>query len=160
MVIEFTATPKDVAALYYYTRNHSLKLALVAYGLPVALAGLTLFESRSPGHTLTWADWTTALIWGLVAFFLFPFILRLRTKKDKRTLSIQPDKLSTQIGARSGDITWDKFGELYVTDEYVFLIRKNMNGFAIPRGAFVDDSHRAEFIRLIGHYLQIARQGQ
>lgn len=157
MVIEYTATPKDVAALYYYTRNHSLKLALVSYGLPVGLATLTLFESRSPGHTLTLADWSIALAWGLVFFFLFPLILRLRTKRDKRTLSIQPDKLSTQIGALSGDIPWDKMGQLYVTDDYVFLIRTNMNGFAIPRRAFVDDKQRTDFIGLTGQYLQAAR---
>lgn len=157
MIIEYTATPKDVAALYYYTRNHSLRLAVVSYGLPVGLAALTLFESRSPGHPLTLADWAIALTWGLVLFFLFPLILRLRTKKDKRTLSIQPDKLSTRIGALGGDITWDKMGELYVTDDYVFLIRKNMNGFAIPRRAFVDDSQMAEFVRLSRQYLQAAR---
>jgi hypothetical protein len=157
MVIEYTATPKDVAALYYYTRNHSLKLALVSYGLPVGLAALTLVERRSPGHTLTPADWTIALMWGLVFFFLFPLILRLRTKKDKRTLSIQPDKLATRIGTLSGAIPWAKMDELYITDEYVFLIRKNMNGFAIPRRAFLDDTQRTEFIRLSGQYLQAAR---
>jgi hypothetical protein len=96
-------------------------------------------------------------MWGLVFFFLFPLILRLRTKKDKRTLSIQPDKLSTRIGALSGDIPWAKMEKLYVTDEYVFLIRRNMNGFAIPRRAFVDDSQRSEFIRLSGQYLMGVR---
>jgi hypothetical protein len=35
MVIEYTANPKDVAALYSYTRKHSLKLRLIFYGLPV-----------------------------------------------------------------------------------------------------------------------------
>lgn len=157
MVIEYTATPKDVAALYYYTRNHSLKLALVSYGLPIGLAALTLIERRSPEHALALRDWAIALIWGLVFFFLFPLILRLRTKKDKRTLSIQPDKLSTRIGALSGEIPWGNVDKLYITDEYVFLIRKNMNGFAIPRRAFVDDTQRADFIRLSGQYLQAAR---
>jgi len=157
MIIEYTATPKDVAALYYYTRNHSVKLALVSYGLPVGLVALTLVERRSPEHALTLGDWAIALIWGLVFLFLFPFILRVRTKKDRRTLSIQPDKLSTRIGALSGEVPWAKMDKLYITDEYVFLIGKNMNGFAIPRRAFVDDTQRADFIRLIGQYLQASR---
>lgn len=159
MVIEYAATPKDVTALYYYARNHSLKLALVSYGLPVGLAALTLVERRSLGHTLTLADWTIALIWGMVFYFLFPLILRLRTKKNKRTLSIQPDRLSTQIGTLSGDIPWGKMEKLHITDEYIFLIRKNMNGFAIPRRAFLDDTQRNEFIRLSEQYLQAARSG-
>jgi hypothetical protein len=157
MVIEYMATPKDVAALYYYTRKRSLRLAVVSYGLPVGLAALTLFERRSPSHALTLADWTIALMWGLVLFFLFPFILRFRTKKDKRTLSIQPDRLSTQIGMLGGDVPWAKMDRLYTTDEYVFLIRKNMNGFAIPRRAFTDDPQRNEFIRLSQQYIQAAK---
>jgi hypothetical protein len=83
-----------------------------------------------------------ALVWGTVFFFVFPLFLRLRTKKDKRTLSIQPDKLSTRIGTLSGEIPWAKVDSLDVTKEHIFIIGKNMNGFAIPRRAFVDDTQR------------------
>jgi hypothetical protein len=140
MVIEYTANPKDIAALYSYTRKHSIKLALISYGLPIAIVVLFLAEIRSLTHSLTVADGSIALILGAVFFFLFPLILRLRTKKNKRTLSIQPDKISTQIGKLSGDVSWAKVDSLLVTDEHVFLIGKNMNGFAIPRRAFVDET--------------------
>ncbi len=36
---------------------------------------------------------------------------------------------------------------------------KNMNGFAIPRRAFVEDTQRNEFIRLCEQYIQVARHG-
>ena len=157
MVIEYTAKPRDVAALYSYTRNHSLKLALVFYGWPIALALLVLSQRRSPNHPLTVADGFIALIWGVVFFFFFPLFLRLRTKKDKRTLSIQPDELSTQIGKRDGHVPWAKVDSLYVTDDHIFLIGKNLNGFAIPRRAFLDESQRKEFIRLCEQYIQAAR---
>jgi hypothetical protein len=156
MVIEYTAKPRDIAALYSYTRKHSLKLALIFYGLPIAIAFFVLAGRRSPTHSLNLADWTIALIWGVVIFFLFPLILRLRTKKDKRTLSIQPDRLSTQVGKLSGDVPWIKMDSLYVTDDHIFLIRKNMNGFAIPRRAFVDETQRKEFIRLCEQYIHAA----
>ncbi len=157
MVIEYTATSQDVAALYSYTRKHSPKLALMFYGLPIGMVFIVLAERRSPTHSLTSADWTVALMWGVVFFLLFPLILRLRTKKDKRTLSIQPDKLSTQIGKRSGEVPWAAVDSLYATDEHIFLIRKNMNGFAIPRCAFVDEAQRKEFIRLCEQYIKAAR---
>jgi hypothetical protein len=157
MVIEYTATPKDVAALYSYTRNHSLKLRLIFYGLPVAVAAIALLGRLSPGHRLTPADWMIALIWGTVFFFMFPLILRLRTKKDKRTLSIQADKLSTRIGSLSGEVPWARVDNLDVTDEHIFMIGKNMNGFAIPSRAFADDTQRNEFIRLCEQYIQVAR---
>jgi hypothetical protein len=157
MVIEYTATPKDVAALYSYARKHSVKLALISYGLPIGLAVVVLVERLSPRHPLALADWTIALIWGVVLFFALPLILRLRTKKDKRTLSIQPDKLSTRIGTLSGDVPWTKVGSLYVTDEHIFVMRKNMNGFAIPRRAFIDGAERTEFIRLCQQYIQAGK---
>jgi hypothetical protein len=157
MVIEYTATPRDVAALYSYTRTHSLKLRLIFYGLPVCVAAIALLGRLSPGHRLTPTDWIVALVWGAVFFFMFPLILRLRTKKDKRTLSIRADKLSTRIGTLSGDVPWAKVDSLYVTDEHIFMIGKNMNGFAIPRRAFVDDTQRNEFIRLCEQYIQVAR---
>ena len=160
MVIEYTATPKDVAALYSYARRHSVKLALISYGLPIGLVIFNLVPRMSPGHSLTRTDWIIALAWGLASFLVLPLVLRLRTKKDKRTLSIQPDKLSTRIGALSGDVPWAKMGELYTTDEYIFLVGKNMNGFAIPRRAFVDDAQRNAFIRLCEQYLQMARNSR
>jgi hypothetical protein len=157
MVIEYTATPKDVAALYSYTRKHSLKGQLLFYGLPVGLTCFLLVESLAIGHRITLANWILALIFGLGLFFLFPLILRLRTKKDRRTLSIQPDKISSQIGRLSGDVPWVKVDSLYVTDEHIFIIGKNMNGFAIPRRAFVDDAQRQEFIRSCEQYIQHAK---
>lgn len=158
MVIEYTATPGDVAALYSYTRRRSVKLALISYGLPIGLAAIVLLDRRSAAHSLTVADWAIALIWGAIIFSLFPLILRVRTKKDKRTLSIQPDKLSTQVGKLSGEVPWAKVDSLHVTDEHIFLIRKNMNGFAIPRRAFVDETQRQEFIRLCQEYMRSAAQ--
>ena len=157
MVIEYTAKPRDIAALYSYTRKHSVKLALIFYGLPIAMALLVLAERHSSKHSLTLADWTFAVMWGTVCFFLFPLVLRLRTKKDKRTLSIQPDMLSTQIGKLSLNMPWSNVDSLYVTDEHIFLIRKNMNGFTVPRRAFVDVSQREEFIRLCKQYIQVAK---
>jgi hypothetical protein len=122
------------------------------------LAAIVLLDRRSAAHSLTFADWAIALIWGAIIFSLFPLILRLRTKKDKRTLSIQPDKLSTQVGKLSGEVPWAKVDSLHVTDEHIFLIRKNMNGFAIPRRAFVDETQRQEFIRLCQEYMRSAAQ--
>ncbi len=160
MVIEYTATPQDVVALYSYTRKHSFKHALIFYGLPIGLAIVVLVERLSPAHSLTVADWSTALIWGWVFFLGFPVILKLRTKKDKRTLSNQPDRVSTRIGTLKGDVPWKKVDSLHITDEHIFLMGKNMNGFAIPRRAFVDDKRREEFIRLCKQYIQASTTRQ
>jgi hypothetical protein len=156
MVIEYIADRSDIAAFYSYSRKHSTKFALLSYALPIGIVALFL-GVISFGRRPTTTDWIIALIWGVAIYFQFPRFLRSRTKKNKRILSIQPDKLSTTIGKLSGDVPWTKVDSLNVTDEHIFLIRKNMNGFAIPRRAFVDEAQRMEFIRLCEKYIQAAR---
>jgi len=158
VIIEYTATPKDISALYSYTLKHSVKLRLVFYGMPIGLTtAIVLIERFSPSHKLELSDYAIALIWGALFLFASTLIVRLRTKKDKRTLSLQPDRLSTRIGTLSGEIPWAKIDTLYVTDEHVFMIGKDLDGFAIPRRAFVDDTQRGEFIRLCEQYIHAVR---
>jgi hypothetical protein len=103
-----------------------------------------------------------ALIWAFAAaigyVLLFPFFLRWRTKKDKRTLSIDPLKISTQIGRRSADVPWKKVRSVSVTDEHIFIQRSNLNAFTIPRRAFSDDKQRAQFIGLCEQYFAAAKK--
>ena len=50
MVIEYTASPKDVAVLYSYTRKHSFELALIFYGLPICAAKQLVALKKPAAH--------------------------------------------------------------------------------------------------------------
>jgi len=125
----------------------SLVFAAIVLVPPVLIVGKVQFAALL---------WAFAVAMGYAR--LFPYYLRWRTKKDKRTLSIDPLRISTQIGRRSADVPWKKVRSVSVTDEHVFIQRSNLNAFTIPRGAFSDDKQRAEFIRLCEQYFAAAKK--
>jgi hypothetical protein len=96
--------PRDIAALYSYTRNHSIKLALNLFVWAADCNGPSPLGRTSFSYPLADFSWLMTLTWGVVFFFLFPLILRIPTTEATSTLSIQPDKLSTQIVKRSDDV--------------------------------------------------------
>ncbi len=151
MTIEYTATPKDIAALYSYARKHSPRMQLVIYGFPLLVGALTLLFRTSNGR-LHAADLAIAAAWTAGLFMFLPLFLRLRTKKEVRTLTIGPSGISTRIGKRSGDIPWEKIARVDITDEHIFIMRTNLNAFVVPRRAFSDDKQRAEFVSLCNNY--------
>src|SRR5271169_1168192 len=119
MTIQYTAAPADMTALWRHSKTtrrfvymFSLVIAALVLVPPLLIAGKVQFP---------------ALIWAFAAaigyVLLFPFFLRWRTKKDKRTLSIDPLKISTQIGRRSADVPWKKVRSVSVTDEHIFIQR-------------------------------------
>jgi hypothetical protein len=97
-------------------------------------------------------DVAIALALALALPFLAPFIAELRPKRDKRTLSIDSTGLHAQIGARKGDVPWSRIADLFTTEEHIFILGRNLNGFCIPRLAFTNPLDREEFIRLCRDY--------
>ncbi len=151
MTVEYVAAPRDIGALYSYTRKHSRRMQLFVYGVPLLVAAWTLLLRVSNGKLRT-ADWVIAAAWATGLFLFLPVFLRLRTKKGVRTLTVTPEGISTRIGRLSGDVPWEKVARIDVTDEYVFIMRTNLNAFVIPHRAFSDNNRRVEFISLCNNY--------
>lgn len=154
MTIHYTAAPEDMAAFW----RHSPATRRSVYLLSLAIAAISLAPSLFAGR-VRFADVVWAVVLGAACIVLFPFILRWRTKKDERTLSIDPLGISTRIGGRRDDVPWTRFRSVSVTDEHVFIQRSNLNVYSIPRRAFADDTQRAEFIRLCEKYFAASRNG-
>lgn len=97
-------------------------------------------------------DVITALAFAVAFPLLMPYIAKLRTKKDKRTLLIDSTGIHTRIGAKKGDIPWSRIADLFATEEHIFILGRSLNGFSIPRDAFRDASERDVFIQLCRDY--------
>jgi hypothetical protein len=148
MTTEYTATPADVSALYDYCWKHAAYFRRRII-LNAVLFGLFLIAiSFSIQGTIHKDDIAIALAAAIALPFLAPFIAKLRTKKERRTLSIDSKGLHTQIGARKGNVPWSRIANLFATEEHIFILGRNLNGFCIPRNAFRNDLERDEFIRL------------
>jgi hypothetical protein len=141
MTIEYAARPNDVSAMYSYCCRRSayfqrrMVFSAVLSGLCIAMVVPTRI----------------GIAIGLVFALLYPFICiffaKIRTKEDKRTLSIASSGIQTQIGKKRGDIAWSKIAGVYPTQEYIFLLGRSLNGFCIPNPAFQMPEDREIFLR-------------
>lgn len=156
MQIRYTATRQDVGALMQYNLRHStrFRITLVCLALfPAALNSLLAWSSRGQ---VTSVDVVPGLIFGAIAALCVPALVRLRTKKDERVLSIAPEGIQTSIGKLSGAIGWKRIASVDETPEYIFITGRSGNGFAIPARAFANGEERARFLGQIADYRRAA----
>jgi hypothetical protein len=153
MTIKYTATPADVGALYSYCWRNSAyfrrRLIFNSVLVGLAIIAIPFFVDGKVGKS----DIVIALSVTVAFPFVVPLIAKLRTKKSQRTLSISANGIHTQIGTKTGDIPWARVAELFVTEEHIFLLGRNLNGFCIPRTAFSNAPDREDFIGLCRPYL-------
>jgi hypothetical protein len=157
MTIEYVATRADVGALYAYCWKHCayFRRRIVSIGILLGLP-IIVFSVSFEG-TIRKGDIITALAIAVVFPFVAQFIAKLRTKKDKRTLSIDSKGLHTHIGARSGGVPWSGIADVFTTEDHIFILGRNLNGFCIPQNAFGDAAEREEFVRLCRNHLADGR---
>lgn len=157
LTVEYIATPEDVSALYSYAWRHSghfrRRMGLSALFVAVWMLAVVCLNQGKMGKV----DALIALIVVMASPLLTPYLAKLRTKKDRRTLSIDPTGIHTQIGAQKGEIRWARIADVFATEEHIFILGRNLNGFTIPRHAFLNDSQRIEFIRLCEDYSKLRR---
>jgi hypothetical protein len=150
--IEYTSTRKDLGVLYSYLLKHSFKMRCLILALVILPGGVPVLLELLSGQRVPLQNWIIGLIVGVAIYFAYPWYFRRTAKKDKRTLSISPVGITTQVGSKHGEIAWSQVENLWVTQEYVFIVRGNLNAFVIPKRAFRDDEERIAFIRLSQEY--------
>jgi len=143
LTIHYSATPDDVGALYSYALRHSwrFRLTLAAYAAVPGLVWL-LGSGSSPKPI----DAVVSAIVAAFVFFFIPLLAKWRTKTDLRTLSISPGGIDTSIGKLAGIVPWSKVYAIWDAGQHIFVLRKNLNGLAIPTRAFADPIQRAQFL--------------
>jgi hypothetical protein len=109
------------------------------------------------GRQVASDDVVSSLIFGAVLAVAFLALVRFRTKKDERVLSIAPEGIQTSIGKLSGAIEWKRIASVDETPEYIFITGKSGNGFAIPSRAFANGAERAKFLGQMAEYRRAAR---
>jgi len=136
--------------LYSYALRHSwrFRLTLAAYAAIPALIWL-LGSGSSPKPI----DVVVSAIVAVFVFVFVPLLAKWRTKTDLRTLSISPGGIDTTIGKLAGTVPWTKVYAIWDAGEHIFVLRKNLNGLAIPTRAFADAGQRAQFLAASQQFL-------
>jgi hypothetical protein len=99
-----------------------------------------------------------AFIVASLAMLLLAVYPLLRFERDERTLTISTMGIATTIGKLAGDIPWVKIALVAPVGERIYIVGKNGNSFAIPRGAFGSDTERAEFLQRATQWWNEARR--
>jgi hypothetical protein len=121
------------AKLWWY---HALLAVLIAIALSVAIS--ERFNLASFG------------VWFLAAQLavttLFAALPQLMFKGSERTLVVNAQGWSTQIGNKSGSRTWSEVASVGEDDGKVVIAGTNGNALVIPAGAFQDSRSRKQFM--------------
>ena len=152
MQIRYTATRDDVGAMLRYNLRHSPRLWIVLGCVALFPAAGNALGTVMSGRQVASGDVVPNLIFGAVLAVAFLALVRFRTKKDERVLSIAPEGIQTSIGKLSGAVDWKRIASVDETPEYIFISGKSGNGFAIPSRAFANGAERADFLRRIAEY--------
>lgn len=154
MTITYAATPDDVRALTAYALRHSRRytLTLAAYALAIALVWLfpDLLAHRVSLHR-------ALIVAGLAVLAVFvglPWLAGVRTKRGRRSVTVGQAGIETRIEGLAATIPWERIMGIWQTAEHVFIMRTNLNGFAIPNRAFDSDAAKAQFLQICREYRQ------
>ena len=156
MQIRYTVTPQDVGALLRYKLRHSPRFWAGLVGIALIPVALNTLLAVGAGRQVTRADVGVGLLLGTLAALTLPVTMRMRTKRDERTLSIEPAGIRTSVGRLSGEVPWARIGAVAVTPEYIFITGKSGNAFTLPSRAFATPEERNECLRRIAEYRQSA----
>jgi YcxB-like protein len=152
MTLEYTSKREDLAALLSCSLERSPKTRVLILCQSAFAGFLWIIGDVLAKRSISPRTWITGGLIAIVTTFLFPILFTLTNKRAKRTLTIDSEKISTRVGRKSGEIRWTSVGNLWVTDDYIFIVGKNLNGFAVPRRAFLQETDRTHFIRLCDEY--------
>ena len=141
-----------------YNLRHSPRLWVVLGCVALFPAAGNALGTVMSGRRVTSDDVVSNLIFGAVLAVAFLALVRFRTKKDERVLSIAPEGIQTSVGKLSGAVEWKRIASVDETPEYIFITGKSGNGFAIPSRAFASGEERAKFLGQIAEYRRAASQ--
>jgi hypothetical protein len=146
MTIEYTTSRGEIASWYWRSlrRNPPHFRAWLTILLVVAIA---VFVSLPVHHApfllrLSWSAGAVVLVAALLA--LYP---QLQFKPQKRTLTVEPNGMSTTINGRSKEYTWADVASVAEERDHVIITLVNANAFLIPLRAFSSTEHQQRFVR-------------
>jgi hypothetical protein len=93
------------------------------------------------------SGWVAASIVAFVVFCTSSVVFsQLAFKSAERTLTVDEQGWSTQIGTRTGAKKWNETAPVYEQSDAIVIANKGGNALIIPRRAFSSDAERSKFL--------------
>lgn len=146
LTIEYALTRREIFRSFLQSIAESSKFRGTILLYSAAIGVLTLLPKAVLSRTLTLKDAATAVAWAIGAFLFIPVGVFIFGKTSKRTLTISPDGISTEIGRLRAEVPWKKVRVVTETPQFVLIVGASGNAFFIPRRAFTGPDHQAYFV--------------
>lgn len=131
----------------WYWRSWARPNGLWLYHLFLGIAFAVIYIILSNSQFTVYGLLSASLIGFLVCIIFFPIYPQIVFKSSLRTLIIDESGISTTIGNKSGNRTWQEVKSIESRDGRIIITGKNKNAFIIPRRAFRHDAEQEEFLR-------------
>jgi len=156
MTIKYALTRGEIVQSYFRSLSPSPKFLSMILIYSIGLGVLFLAIGGAFSRPLTARDVLTAFAWAIGGFLFMPLSLFVRGKTEERTLSVSAQGISTEIGARKGEVPWGKVRLVENAGHHVLIVGTTGNAFLIPERAFSGPEQRAQFVREIKDWKKAA----
>ena len=146
MTVEYALTRTEIVRGFFRSLSISPKFrATILLNLTFIAALVLLLRIALSGSFKTW-DALVAVAWALGALAFLPLWLFIRGKTEKRTLTISPDGIRTEIGKIRAQVSWDKIKLVTNAGQFILIAKRGGNSFFIPVRAFSSLNNRDLFL--------------
>lgn len=153
LTVEYALTRSELVRSYLGSliKSPKFRRTIVLYSIVFGI--FNLLPRAIPARTIAARDVIGATAWAVGFFVLLPVLIVIFAKTARRTLTISPEGISTQIGRRSGKVPWSKMGNLTETPGFVLIAGTSGNAFFVPDRAFSGAKHRDHFVTEIKRWM-------
>jgi hypothetical protein len=146
MTIQYALTRSEIATGFFRSLRTSPRFLFTICFYAICCSGLFLAASGSFSRPLEAHDALKAAYFAIAFFSFMPAYLFLRAKTSRRTLTISPDGISTEIGKIKAQRPWSYIKTVAETDGHVLIASATGNAFFIPNRAFSNFDQKREFV--------------
>ena len=144
MTIEYSLTrPEIVRGFFRSLGNPRFLVTVSCYALGMGI--VVLASTGAFSRHLAIHDVYTVLI-AVAGFMAFlPIFLFIRGKTSKRSLTVSPAGIATEIGSIKANVPWKKVRVISQGRDFILIAGTSGNAFFIPARAFSSPEHQNSF---------------
>lgn len=146
LTIEYALTRREIFVSFLRSLAQSPQFRRTILLYCVAATVVAFLIRASILRSFTAGDVFGALCWGAGYLVFLSAWVTIRGKTSKRTLSVSPDGIATEIGLIKAQIPWGKVKSVSDASKFVLIARTNGNAFFIPNRAFSSPERRSQFL--------------
>lgn len=154
MTVEYALTRMEIVHAFFLSVQSSSKYRTMILVNAAAVGALVLLMRVANSRSVGARDVLVAAAWGLGALVFMPLWLFIRGKTGRRTLTISPSGIYTEIGRLRAQVPWRKIKLVKPTEQYILIAKLGGNSFFIPHRAFSRSDEREQFLADIGRWIK------